>query len=256
MRLARQNRSSGRLACWQRSVVMARAGIQPVPFLVADRCPGHGVIILVDRPSRHFACRPARNGVFRTVRRESPDRRRHEAVRNSLLSPGGSGLNTGICRVVLAGIGRQWGNLATSVGHSPARAAGSSSSATTVNVSELTSTEITGWASRLWYQVAGRPAAEAATTAKRPSPSGEAAQRRDALDPGLGADVVDEDHRGTRPFSARMPAGHGPLDDRGVVVARAGHDLLRASGVLVVAADPGRKPAPSSRPFGTRSRMG
>src|SRR5579862_1584957 len=80
-------------------------------------------------------------------------------------------MNTGICRVVLAWNSPTEGYAATSFGHSPARAAPSSSSASTVNVWAPTSTVVLGLALRLWYQSgwAGDPPLEATIT-KRPSP--------------------------------------------------------------------------------------
>jgi hypothetical protein len=120
------------------------------------------------------------------------------------------------------------------LGHSSARAASSSSSASTVNVWSATSTVIRGLALRLWYQAgwAGDPPLEA-TIAKRPSPPGEAARRQDAFDPGLGADVVDEDQRGARPWPADASLVRPEhLNDLGVIVvgpacSRVRHDLLQ-----------------------------
>ena len=59
-----------------------------------------------------------------------------------------------------------------------------------------------------------------------------AAQRQDALDPGLGADVVDENQRGARPWPADASLVRPELlDDLGVIVislarSRVRHDLL------------------------------
>src|SRR5690349_7444227 len=82
----------------------------------------------------------------------------------------GVSMNTGICRLVLAWNAPRDGASVISLGHTPARAVSSSSSASTVNVLAPASTVILGLAVRLWYQSGwvGDPPLEAAI-AKRPS---------------------------------------------------------------------------------------
>src|SRR5215472_15894392 len=93
---------------------------------------------------------------------------------------------------------------------------------------------------------------------------GGAAQRGNALDPGPGADVVDEDQRGARPGPADASLVRPELlDDLGVIVAalsrswlrhesppRARHWLSYSSWRRIQSWNP----SPSSRPFGARSR--
>src|SRR5215470_6255870 len=122
-------------------------------YIRANRCP----FADVDLTSAH---RPEREG------------RSHPSVRNDLiiypertdpalslpgLSPAGPSRpqswrvsrNTGTCRAVLAWCSPRVGCLATSLGHSCARAVSSSSRARTGNVCAPSSARITGWALRL-----------------------------------------------------------------------------------------------------------
>src|SRR5215472_5859041 len=133
------------------------------------------------------------------------------------------------------------GACATSVGPSAARAAPTSSSARTGNVWVPTSTVILGWALRLWYQSGWGWRSSVGGGDREPAVGlREAAQRGHALDPGFGADVVNENQRDARPGPADASLVRPELlNDLGVVVAglvrsRVRHGLLQRTRSLAV----------------------
>src|SRR5215470_15910704 len=86
----------------------------------------------------------------------------------------------------------------------------------------------------------------------------EAAQRRDALDPGPGSEVMDENHRGARPLPAEASFVRPELlDDLGVVLAgarsRVRHDLLQCVPESGVRAEPAWLAAEIDQPAALQS---
>ena len=131
-----------------------------------DIIPGHGELLirldpltaprrtqalaaLCDQLNQAQACYPGTDLVLRYEVKPHPT---HQRGQPAALVAGQSwrvSMNTGICRVALAWYSPTEGYSATSFAHSPARAAPSSSSASTVNVWVPTSTLILGLALRL-----------------------------------------------------------------------------------------------------------